>query len=268
VKALLKKALWSIGYEIRKRRSEFQPDGPAPTDEVIDGPWLYHVLQMSNRYYHPDVLQYHRTKYGEDQRLKYIAYFLDVRDQRVLEIGPLEGHHSVILEKMGVRENISIESRSENLRKCQRVKEKYCLDNTRFVQADLERLCTGEDVPSFSGPFDLVFCLGVLYHLPDPGRGLEWMRSQGSTLFLGTHYAEANIPQDEISYHYDGQTYRACQVMEGGPNDLLSGMSPTALYLYEYDLLRLVHDVGYSRVSVLGKDLQNNAPHITVFAEA
>lgn len=28
-------------------------------------------------------------------------------------------------------------------------------------------------------------------------------------------------------------------------------------------LLRLIHDAGYSTVSVLGKDLQNNAPHIT-----
>lgn len=268
MKALLKNALWSIGYEICKRSSELQPDSPAPADEVIAGPWLYHVLQMSNRYHRPDVLQYHRTKYGEDQRLKYIAYFLDVRDQRVLEIGPLEGHHSVILEKMGVRENIAIESRIENLRKCQRIKEKYRLDNTRFVQADLERLCTGAEVLSLSGPFDLVFCLGVLYHLSNPGRGLEWMRSQASTLFLGTHYAEANLHQGEVSYHYDGQTYRARQVTEGGPNDLLSGMSPTALYLYEDDLLRLVHDVGYSRVSVLGKDLQNNAPHITFLAEA
>jgi 2-polyprenyl-3-methyl-5-hydroxy-6-metoxy-1,4-benzoquinol methylase len=141
---------------------------------------------------YPDILRYHRTIYGDDERLKYIIYFLDVRDQRVLEIGPLEGHHSVILEKMGVRENLAIESRADNLRKCQRIKEKYHLDHTQFLQYNLEDLYRREVIPSFSGPFDLVFCQGVLYHLPDPGRGLEWMRSQASTLFLGTYYCEGN----------------------------------------------------------------------------
>src|SRR4051794_6086555 len=103
MKALIKKSLLQLGYEIRRRS---HPDSPAPTDEVLAGPWIYHVLQMSNRYYRPNILRYHRGPYGDDERLKYIAYFLDVRDQRVLEIGPLEGHHSIILEKMGVRENI------------------------------------------------------------------------------------------------------------------------------------------------------------------
>jgi hypothetical protein len=30
----------------------------------------------------------------------------------------------------------------------------------------------------------------------------------------------------------------------------------------------MLHDAGYSRVSVLGKDVQNGSPHITVLAEA
>jgi hypothetical protein len=266
VKTLIKKALWRFGYEIRKRNPQWD-DSPTPTDEVLTGPWIYHVLQMSKQYYRPNVLRYHRTLYGEDTRLKYIAYFLDVRDQRVLEIGPLEGHHSVILEKMGVRENIAIESRTDNLRKCQRVKEKYHLDHTQFVQADLERLYRGEDAPSFSGPFDLVFCLGVLYHLPDPGRGLEWMRSQANTLFLGTHYSEGNPRRGDIAYSYAGKSYRGHEVAEGGIVDPISGMSPTSLRLYENDLLRLIHDVGYSRTWVLGKDRQNKSVHITLLAE-
>ena len=45
-------------------------------------------------------------------------------------------------------------------------------------------------------------------------------------------------------------------------------MSPTSLQLYEDDLLRLIQDVGYSRTSVLGKDVQNHVDHITLLAEA
>lgn len=272
VKALIKKASRRLGYEIQRRNRSSpqwpQPDGPAPTDEMLAGPWFYHVLQMANRYYRPRTLRYHRTIYGEDSRLKYIAHFLDVRGQRVLEIGPLEGHHSVILEKMGVRENIAIESRADNLFKCQRIKEKYHLDHTQFLQCDLERLYRGEYVPSFSGPFDLVFCLGVLYHLPDPGRGLEWMRSQSNILFLGTHYCEGNSNIDYSDYSYGGKSYRGHEVVEGGIGDPISGMSRTSLWLCEDDLLRLIQDVGYSRAWVLGKDLQNGWPHITILAEA
>ena len=222
---------------------------------------------MANRDYRPSILRYHRTIYGEDERLKYIAYFLDVRDQRVLEIGPLEGHHSVILEKMGVRENIAVESRADNLKKCRRIKEKYHLDHTQFLQYDLESLYKGECVPAFTGSFDLVFCLGVLYHVPDPGRALAWMRSQSNTLFLGTNYIEGNSSQAK-GYSHGGKSYQADEWIEGGIDDPISGMSPISTMLCEKDLLFLMQDVGYSRISVLGKDLQNNAPHITVLAEA
>jgi len=96
---------------------------------------------MSNRDYRPQVLHYHRRGFEEeDVRLKYIASFLDVRDQRIMEIGPLEAYYSILFEKMGVRENIAIESRTDNLGKCQRIKEKFKLNRTQFLQYDLERL--------------------------------------------------------------------------------------------------------------------------------
>jgi hypothetical protein len=223
---------------------------------------------MANRDYRPQVLHYHRIGIEEeDACLKYIASFLDVRDRRILEIGPFEGYHSIFLEKMGVRENIAIESRPENLRKCQRIKEKFQLNHTQFLQYDLERLYRGEDIPSFSGPFDLVFCLGVLYHLPDPGRGLEWMRSQSSTLFLGTHYVRRN-GKNSTTYSYRKKSYRGQEVAEAGIACPIAGMSPTSMHLYEDDLLRLIQDVGYSRIWMLGKDVQNHNVYITLLAEA
>ena len=264
VKSLIKRGLATLGYEIRKVAPLNSPE-PAPGEKLSEQ-WHTEALQMANRFFRPPNLQYRPTIYGVDKRLKYMSYFLDVRDQRVLEIGPLEGHHSIILEKMGIRQNIAIEARVENLEKCDRIKQTYHLDRTEFVQYDLEKLYKGEVTPNFEGRFDLVFCLGVLYHLPDPGRGLEWMRSQGSTLFLGTHYSSGN--PTSVDYVYKGKTYKASQAIEGGIADPVSGMSAASMHLYEDDLLRLIHDAGYSTVSVLGKDLQNNAPHITVLAEA
>ena len=269
IKAALKKVVRALGYEIRKIQPKpLEEDCDPIQDEVISGPWLSGVLQIANRHYDPPVLRYRRTTYGDDQRLKYMMYFLDLRGYRVLELGPFEGHLSVLLEKMGVRENIAIEARAENLRKCNRIKEKYGLEHTTFLQHDLERLYSGRETPQFRGPFDLVFCLGVLYHVPDPAKALAWFRSQASVLFLGTHYLEPNQRSDsDATYQSNGKSYRVREHREGGLADPISGMSPVSVMLYEEDLLSLLHEVGYSRISVLGKDVQNDFPHITILAE-
>jgi hypothetical protein len=280
IKTLAKRAVRSVGFEVHRITEQPwpQPDTEPPQDEILhDQRWLYHASQMANRHYTPAKMQYRRTALGEDARIKYMAYFLDVRDQRVLEIGPWEGHHSIILEKMGVRENVSIEARLENLRKCNRIKEKYHLDRTTFLQHDLERLYRGEERSSFERGFDLVFCLGVLYHVPEPGKALEWFRSQSSTLFLGTHFVTSG---DRETYTHNGREYGCQHRVEGGHFDEtgawqpvggelseLSGTSSFNVHLFEDDLLALLRDCGYGKIHVLGRDLMYG-PHITILAMA
>ncbi len=250
MKALIRRVARSAGYEIRKIQ-------PCLT---IDGDF-----ELANRNYRPAVLQYRRNKFGDDQRLKYIVNFLDLRELRTLEPGPFGGHHSIVLEKMGVRENIAIESRTDNLQLCLRIKEKYGLHRTTFLLGNLEDFYNGTKQPPFTGRFDLVFCLGVLYHVPDPGKALAWFRSQAKTLFLGTHYPLRDYGP-AVVYTYNGNAYRVIETPEPLA-DPLAGMSPISLLPYEADLLKLLRDVGYDRVSVLGHDLQNGAPHITILAE-
>jgi hypothetical protein len=213
MKAFVKWVARSAGYEIRKvekveSASCSNPVGVPPQDEIVPGPWQGHVLEMANRNHRPKVLQYHRSKFGDDQRLKYILNFLDLRDLRTLEPGPHEGYFSIIFEKLGVRENIAFESRLENLRKCQRIKEIYGLNRTTFLLGNLEDFYNGTKQPQFAGRFDLVLCLGVLYHVPDPGKALAWFRSQARTLFLGTHFPLPDLPSDAV-YTYNGKSYRA-----------------------------------------------------------
>jgi hypothetical protein len=266
MKSLINGFVGKLGYEIRRipepRSWPPESHGEAPRDE--EGGWSGGVLMMSNQHYRPARLEYYRTVYGDDQRIKYIVYFLDLRQQRVLEIGPCGGHHSVILEKMGVRESISIESRDDNLEKCYRIKKKYGLDHTVFLKHDLERLYARQEQPQFSGPFDLVFCLGVLYHVPDPVQALIWMRQQSKTLFLGTHVELQGDPA--AVYAHQDKKYRGKWHKEDVANPL-HGMSPHAFVPDEPDLIEMLREAGYSKISILGRDLQNNSPHITVLAE-
>jgi hypothetical protein len=55
-----------LGYEIRAipKPPRWAKPTDAPLDEEIPGPWMYHVLQMSN---HGSMrLEYHRMIWGDD----------------------------------------------------------------------------------------------------------------------------------------------------------------------------------------------------------
>ncbi len=54
---------------------------------------------------------------------------------------------------------------------------------------------------------------------------------------------------------YLDRTYRGIIWQEGGLADPLSGMSKASFWPYEADLIRMLNDAGFPKVSVLGKDL-------------
>lgn len=282
MKALLKSWLARVGYEVRNVRGLpedvippwTEPGTPWPTDEVVPGEWATNVLEMATHAHRPPRLEYHRRRSGEDPRIKHCAFFLDLRGARVLELGPYEGYWSVLLEKLGVAANVAVEVRPENLAKCERIKALHCLDRTTFVRQDIEALYRGQVAPAYSGPFDLVFCLGLLYHLPEPAKALKWMRTQAPRLFLGTHYVEPlearrYLPHvlREAEHAEGGKTYRGMEYREGGLADPISGVSSISFWPGEADLLAMLRDAGYGRVEILGKDLLNRMPHITLLAE-
>jgi SAM-dependent methyltransferase len=281
MKSLVRALARRLGFEVRNIKGMPEDEvpawvdlgGPWPTDDAIPGEWATNVLEMATHAHRPERLAYHRRRPGEDLRLKYAAFFLDLRGLRTLELGPYEGYWSVLLEKWGVVENVAVESRPENLAKCERIKELHRLDRTRFVAGDIEALASGAP-PGFEGPFDLVFCLGLLYHLPEPARVLRWMRSQAPALFLGTHYDEPAESRRYLPENFrpaefrDGdKVYQGREYREGGVSDPISGMSPTSFWPLEADLLAMIRDAGYRRVEVLGRDLLNRMPHITILAD-
>jgi hypothetical protein len=235
--------------------------------EVEDPAFLFSMY--GNRKFRSPNITNRRTVWGEDFRLKYILTALDVRGLRVLELGPYLGYHTLILDKLGASTIVSIEGREKNIAVCEKMKQQYGL-NATFVLQDIEALAGGEK-PKYSGPFDLVFCLGLLYHVPDPVKVLTWCHSQASSLFLGTHYYEpAERERYESSPFTPGAVfngYEGAWYQEGGHEDCPSGLSPRSLWPREEALIAMLRAAGYSHVSVLGRDLQNNMPHITLIAD-
>jgi len=280
LKTLIAQSLGRLGYEVVRRPRPYQTVEPwfshpeAIADDAVPDGWFSNVLHMANRHYRPERLAYRRPSYGEDARVKYVCDFLDLRGKRVLELGPFEGYHSILLDKLGVGAHVAVEWKEDNYRKCLRIKAKYGLANLAVHRQDSEALYTGRARPEFDGDFDVVFCLGVLYHLSNPAAALEWFRRLGPCLFLGTHYIEPAALErykrsrfiENALLSHQGRTYRGWgmrNVEAAG-----SGPAPIGFWPYEEDLVQMLAHAGYGRIEKLGKDLHNNVPHITVLAEA
>jgi len=228
--------------------------------------------QLANRNHRPEVMAYGASPAAEDRRLKYVLHYLDVRDRTVLELGPLFGHFTVMLDKLGASRIIGVEAREENVGICEQLKATYGLDSATFVHHDIERLSRGEEKPQISLASDVVFNAGLLYHLTDPVGVLRWCREQAPEMLLMTQYYEPKAPQyyparnfEPVTVEIDGET-SAMSYREGGMSDPLSGTAPRSIWLTEGGLIAALREAGYQRVDTLGRDLVGKYPHVSLIA--
>jgi SAM-dependent methyltransferase len=162
----------------------------------------------------------------------------------ILETGSLEGAQTFLLARHpGVRRVLAIEGREANLRKARFVQELLGVKNAEFVQGNLEEV----DLSRF-GKFDAVFCCGLLYHLPRPWEFLERLPAVAPILYLWTAYCSDKEAVD-LPNGLRGKIHG-----EGGPDEPLSGLSPTAAWLTLDCLLGCLNASGYYQIKVIEDD--------------
>lgn len=148
----------------------------------------------------------------------------------VMELGCLEGGHSLAMIEGGIAHVTAVEARSSNVVRASYIRSIYGhQDKITIVPADLEKF----ELASL-GKADVVFCCGVLYHMNNPRRLLEQM-SLACTMgaYIWTHY------------HARSSTW----MPESGPDDPLSGTSPKSLWLSKSTLNRMIAEVGFKIAS-------------------
>lgn len=177
--------------------------------------------------------------------------------ETILELGSLEGAHSFILaSRPRVKRVVALEGREANLRKARFVQKLLQINNVELAQANLE----DADLSRY-GNFDAVFCCGLLYHLPEPWRLVEQLPSIAPVLFTWTQYAK----EDEARDLGNGLRGKTCA--EGGPDEPLSGMSPTATWLTLPSLRELLARSGYKQIDIIEDDPGHaNGPAVTMGA--
>ncbi|HUY65095.1 MAG TPA: class I SAM-dependent methyltransferase [Acidimicrobiales bacterium] len=199
VQALLRSA-------IGPRGSEAGPQGPAPTApgglvedsfcRDMPGPDSAVGLfagQWSSRLPPPyEDLTGAGADLFEDGRITWAAsQFGNLRDMRVLELGPLEGGHSYMLDRMGVAEVTAIEANRRAYLRCLVVKEVLGMPAAHFLCGDF--MAYLRDAVSRGDRWDLCLAVGVLYHQQDPVALLELACSVSDRLLLWSHYYDGAI---------------------------------------------------------------------------
>ncbi|HLP78743.1 MAG TPA: methyltransferase domain-containing protein [Candidatus Paceibacterota bacterium] len=131
----------------------------------------------------------------------------DKSQYRIADLGCLEGGYAVEFARMGFR-SVGVEVRDSNFAACRFVKEHLDLPNLDFIQDDAWNI-------GKHGPFDAIFCCGLLYHIDRPKLFLEKVAAATTKLLiLNTHFS-TELPNSlyqlsgmEVNEALPGRWYR------------------------------------------------------------
>lgn len=164
------------------------------------GPWSAHNILLGG-----DVYTIGKGVAGDEVKLRRILQCVSdwssgLDGLRVLDLACLEGLYAVELARHGAKV-VGIEGREANIAKARFAQEVLGLKQLEFHQDDVRNL--GRDQ---YGEFDVVLCLGILYHLDEPD--VFFFLEDIAEVCRGIVLVDTHIsPAREKSCLHKGKTY-------------------------------------------------------------
>lgn len=221
-----------------------EPPPPTPSPlamfHVLDG-WVSRFLVAGQAVGGPAELC------GDPRLAWMLAVAGGAAGRRVLELGPLEGAHTLDLHRAGAASILAIEGRRAPWLRALVIKELFELARARFWYGDFCRYLEG-----YAGPrYHLVLASGVLYHQAEPAALLHRLGACCERLLLWTQVADARHPEGaEVEVEGGGGRYRGRRHHYGEQRDRVrnacSGPGDTAVWLYPESLRRCLVDAGFA----------------------
>jgi hypothetical protein len=179
-----------------------------------------------------------------------------VKGKRVLELGPLEGGHTYLLDRAGAVDVLAIEGNTRAFLKCLVVKELVGIRAARFVCGDFMEYLRGTPER-----VDVAIASGVLYHMTSPVELLARLAGVADAVYIWTHYYEEALLSAQIhtarrvvtpeEAEYGGYRHRRYPYEYGAAlerDDFCGGNRPEARWLTRGDIIAALTHFGYSRV--------------------
>ena len=199
----------------------------------------------------------------EDGRIDWAVEQLGgVDGLRIVELGPLEGGHTYMLDRLGAAEIVAVEANQSAFLRCLVVKELLSIPSARFLCGDFIPFL--EEAARDRLRWDLCLASGVLYHQQDPVALLEAISHVTDRMILWTHYFDQTILQRHpetaerftdvwtattagFTHKLHRQEYREHASCSGFPG----GSSSWSAWMEREEILAAVSHLGF-RVSAIG----------------
>ena len=178
--------------------------------------------------------------------------------KRVLELGALEGGHSIDLARRGATV-VAIEGRQANYERARWVASRLGVESIRFVMADVRKA----DLAAY-GAFDLILASGLLYHLDRPWELLARLAPIAPSIYMWTHYVGDVDAGDRVSV--GGEEIAGTFRREYGLADPLSGLQPTSFWPTRAGLDAMLRLTGWTVVAADAQPAHQDGPAITLVA--
>lgn len=115
----------------------------------------------------------------------------------IVDLGCLEGGFATEFARLGLN-STGIDVRESNIANAEFIRSRTGLRNLRFIRDD------AWNVGAY-GPFDLVFCVGLHYHIDDQHRFLQAMaKACRKAIFIDTHVAPEFDHEPAVARHHLG----------------------------------------------------------------
>ncbi len=183
----------------------------------------------------------------------------DLHGCRILELGPLEGAHSYMLERAGAGSIIAVEANTHAYLRCLVVKELLGMQRVKFLCGDCVEYLKSPDCPQF----DIGLASGVLYHMVNPVELIALLAQHCQMhLFLWTHYYdEAWAKANDFQKRFPGaerSTYAGFShtlVRQYYDNDIhlpsfCGGSRPFSNWMYREEILACLKHFGFGKLKI------------------
>lgn len=199
----------------------------------------------------------------------------ELAGKTVLELGPLEGGHTVMLEQAGASVD-AVEANQLAFLRCLITKEIYGLSRSRFWLGDFVKWLDGNEKS-----YDLIVASGVLYHSNHPLQLIELIAKRTDAAFFWTHFVddEAMPPSDPRRYVFAREpeiqdfhgipvrTYPRTYLGAAKHAEFCGGPMDEHRWLHRDDMLAALRAVGFNHITLEGEEPGHRfGPAMSIYA--
>lgn len=214
--------------------------------------------------------------YPDARLLWCLERFGSIAGCKILELGPLEGMHTCVLDEQQPEFIHAVEANRLAFLRCLVTKELMELKRAKFLHGNFLPWLEQTEIP-----YDLIVASGVLYHMSDPVHLLDLLAKRTNAIYLWTHYFsdEAMPASDPRRGAFTGEIkkvdYRGLNVSlhrrgyHGAWNNssYCGGMQDLHYWMEREDIRRVLHLSGFDDVCFAHEQLDMpGGPSVSIFA--